>query len=186
MARRDRIHFSTWLSCFRITMEKKRIIITGLIVLTCLAANGQTDYDKKLKSLYRNTVPLIHTEKFSTSMDKNENILLLDTRSYEEFKVSHLPNALFLDYDKFDAEKVKAINRNTKIIVYCSVGYRSERIGEKLIKMGFTDVHNLYGGIFDWVNHNQMVVNQSGLKTDSVHTYNKDWSRWLKRGVKVY
>jgi rhodanese-related sulfurtransferase len=168
-------------------MEKKRIIITGLMIsLVCLVANGQSEYDKKLKSLYRNTVPLVHAEKLSASINENKNILLLDTRSYEEFKVSHLPNALFLDYDKFDTERVNGINRNARIVVYCSVGYRSERIGEKLIKMGFTDVQNLYGGIFDWVNHNHTVVNQSGLKTDSVHTYNKDWSRWLNRGIKVY
>jgi rhodanese-related sulfurtransferase len=168
-------------------MEKKRITITLLIlVLPCLIVNGQTAFDNKLKSLYRNTVPLIHSEGLSTTITENKNILLLDTRSQEEFQVSHLPNALFLDYDKFNSEKVEKINRKTKIIVYCSVGYRSERIGEKLIKMGFTDVYNLYGGIFDWVNHDHTVVNQAGLKTDSVHTYNKDWSRWLTKGVKVY
>lgn len=168
-------------------METKRFIITGLIIgLVCLAASGQTEFDKKLKSLYKNTVPLIHSEALSTSISNNEKIVLLDARSYEEFHVSHLPNALFLDYDTFNSRDVAGLNRNTKIIVYCSVGYRSERIGEKLIKMGFTDVQNLYGGIFDWVNKSHTVVNQDGLRTDSVHTYNKDWSRWLNRGVKIY
>jgi len=168
-------------------MEKKRIIFTCLILgMVCQVAFGQTDFDSKLKSLYKNSVPLIHSDALVTSMDENEKIVILDTRSYEEFKVSHLPNALFLDYDKFKPNEVDGINRKTKIIVYCSVGYRSERIGEKLINMGFTDVHNLYGGIFDWVNNKNTVVNQAGMMTDSVHTYNKDWSRWLTRGVKVY
>lgn len=156
-----------------------------MVVLVCEVTRAQTAFDDKLKSLYKNTVPLIHSEVLSASIAENKNILLLDTRSLEEFQVSHLPNALFIDYDKFNSEKVKEINRDTKIVVYCSVGYRSERIGEKLIKMGFTDVQNLYGGIFDWVNHNHTVVNQVGLQTDSVHTYNKDWSRWLIKGVKV-
>ena len=168
-------------------MEKKRIIFTSLIFgLVYPLVFGQTDFDSKLKSLYKNTVPLIRADALVTSFEKNEKIVILDTRSYKEFDVSHLPNALFLDYDKFKPVEVEGINRNTKIIVYCSVGYRSERIGEKLIKMGFTDVYNLYGGIFDWVNNKNTVVNQAGMKTDSVHTYNKDWSRWLTRGVKIY
>lgn len=168
-------------------MEKKVIIVSSFIIfLVSLSATGQTNFDKKLKSLYKNTVPLIQSETLSTKIEKGENMLILDTRSFKEFQVSHLPNALFIDYNDFDSEKVKAVNRRTKIIVYCSVGYRSERIGEKLIKMGFSDVQNLYGGIFDWVNNNHAVVNQSGLKTDSVHTYSKDWSRWLQRGVKIY
>lgn len=167
-------------------MGKKRINFTCLIFLVCQVAFGQTDFDSKLKSLYKNTVPLIRSDVLAKSIAENSKIVILDTRSYEEFEVSHLPNALFLDYGKFKADEVEGINRKSKIIVYCSVGYRSERIGEKLIKMGFEDVHNLYGGIFDWVNNDHTVVNPSGIRTDSVHTYNKDWSRWLMSGVKVY
>jgi len=168
-------------------MEKKILFITStLIGLVCLTAWGQTDFDKKLKSIYKNTVPLIHAVELTNKVGENAKVMVLDTRSPKEFEVSHLPNALFLDYDNFNSKKVEQLDRNTEIVVYCSVGYRSERIGEKLLKMGFKDVKNLYGGIFDWVNKGNTVVNQSGVTTDSVHTYNKDWSRWLKRGVKVY
>ena len=38
------------------------------------------------------------------------------------------------------------------IIVYCSIGVRSEDIGEKLKELGYTKILNLYGGIFDWKN----------------------------------
>ena len=78
------------------------------------------------------------------------------------------------------------IPKNKEIIVYCSVGYRSERIGEKLLDMGYTKVYNLHGGIFDWKNQSQIVVNDLNLPTDSVHTYSKAWSIWLHKGIKVY
>lgn len=158
-------------------------MLSGLVVL---AALGQSDFDKKLKSLYKNTVPLIHTAELVNKISEENKVILLDTRSLEEFQVSHLPNALFLDYDKFNSKSVIPIDKNATIIVYCSVGYRSERIGEKLLMMGYKNVTNLYGGIFDWVNTGETVVNKSEVVTDSVHTYNKDWSRWLTRGVKVY
>ena len=48
--------------------------------------------------------------------------------------------------------KVEDIARESTIVVYCSVGYRSEKIAEELDKLGFTNVSNLYGGIFEWIN----------------------------------
>jgi hypothetical protein len=70
--------------------------------------------------------------------------------------------------------------------VYCSVGYRSERIGEKLQDAGYTHVFNLYGGIFNWKNQDGVVLDASNDTTERVHTYNKSWSRFLKKGEPVY
>lgn len=167
-------------------MEKKIFATFILSCLVCLYVSGQTDFDRKLKSLYKNTVPLIHTAELVKQINGKNNIILLDTRSPEEFQISHLPNARFLDYDKFNSKSVIPVDKNATVIVYCSVGYRSERVGEKLIEMGYKNVTNLYGGIFDWVNTGETVVNRSDVATDSVHTYNKEWSRWLVKGVKVY
>ena len=63
--------------------------------------------------------------------------------------------------------------------MYCSVGYRSERIGEKLIKEGYSNVFNLYGGIFDWVNNDNPVYDFNE-KVYKVHAYNKDWGKWVE------
>ena len=66
------------------------------------------------------------------------------------------------------------------------MGYRSEKISEQLLDAGYTDVANLYGGIFEWKNQNQKVVNMDGQTTESVHAYNRTWGIWLKNGEKVY
>lgn len=71
------------------------------------------------------------------------------------------------------------------VIVYCSVGYRSERIGEKLQDAGFINVQNLYGGIFKWVNEGMPVYNSIG-PTKQVHGYSRSWGVWLQKGEKVY
>ena len=52
--------------------------------------------------------------------------------------------------------------------------------------MGYTKVYNLDGGIFDWKNQSQIVVNHLNLPTDSIHAYSKVWSIWLHKGIKVY
>ncbi|MEM6841195.1 MAG: rhodanese-like domain-containing protein [Bacteroidota bacterium] len=162
-------------------------IALGLIFLgsVSLSACGQKKYDEKLASLYENTVPLIQPTTLDSLREQSE-ITLLDTRASEEFQVSHLPNAEFVDYDSFELDDLLHLPKEDTVVVYCSVGYRSERIGEALKKAGFQHVYNLYGGIFQWKNEGKEVVNSQNQPTDSVHTYNRSWSRWLKNGVKVY
>ncbi|MEZ4984799.1 MAG: rhodanese-like domain-containing protein [Saprospiraceae bacterium] len=66
--------------------------------------------------------------------------LFLDARERKEFEVSHLPGAHFIGYDDFDLSRVEKLDKGREVIVYCSVGYRSEKITEKLLAAGFTNV----------------------------------------------
>lgn len=167
-------------------MEKKYLLSSCLIYFLFLNVSAQSAFDEKLKSLYKNTVPIITVTELKNALLKKEKLILLDTRAWEEYQVSHLPKANFIDYKKFSPHDVDTLDLRTPVVVYCSVGYRSERIGEKLIALGFRDVKNLYGGIFEWVNRGNPVVNVAGKPTENVHTYNRNWSQWLLNGVKVY
>jgi rhodanese-related sulfurtransferase len=167
-------------------MEKKSLVSSCLIFCLFLNVSAQSAFDEKLVSLYRNTVPLISVTELKYALSKKEKLILLDTRALEEYQVSHLPKANFIDYKKFSTHDLDTLDRRTPVVLYCSVGYRSERIGEKLIAIGFRDVKNLYGGIFEWVNSGNPVVNAAGQPTENVHTYNRNWSQWLLKGVKVY
>lgn len=165
---------------------KEAYALFSLFITTYIPALGQDDFDKMLKSIYTESVPLIQAEELVSLQDQQDTVLLLDSRSQQEYKVSHLENAYFVDYDNFEAENFEDTDREMPVVIYCSVGYRSEKIGEKLQKMGFQQVYNLYGGIFQWKNQGYEVVTPQGTPTDSVHTFNESWSKWLKKGVKVY
>jgi rhodanese-related sulfurtransferase len=113
-------------------------------------------------------------------------VVFLDTRSPEEFNVSHIAGARYVGYKDFDLAAIADIPTYYPIIAYCSIGKRSGEIGKRLADAGFTNVRNMYGGIFEWVNNGFPVVDRQGQPTDSTHTFDKTWSRWLHRGVKVY
>ncbi len=165
---------------------KRFLQIMSLSLLNILSACGQQTYDQKLNNLYKKTVTLIQPQALDALM-KSEEVVLLDTRAPAEYEVSHLKDAQFADYDNFKLADISAIDKNKSIVVYCSVGYRSERIGEKLLEAGYTKVYNLYGGIFQWKNKDYPIYNTSGEATDSVHVYNNRWGKWLEdgKGVKV-
>lgn len=152
--------------------------------ISLIYACGQQTFDQKMQSLYNYTVPLITAGELDSL--KNSELVILDIREKSEYDISHLEGARLVPYDDFDKKFVASIPKKSPIIVYCSVGYRSERIGEKLIEMGYTNVKNLYGGIFDWKNKGYSIINNQNQPTDSVHTYNESWSEWLYNGIKVY
>lgn len=134
-----------------------------------------------LNTLLSHSVPETTVEKAAA----DSTAIFLDAREKREFEVSHLPGAIWVGYDHFQLENVAQLAHNQRVVVYCSVGYRSEKVSEKLLAAGFQDVSNLVGGIFEWVNDGQKIVNESG-PTDRVHAYSKSWGIWLKRGKKVY
>jgi rhodanese-related sulfurtransferase len=134
-----------------------------------------------LKNLLSHTVPAVSVSEISS-----EEIVFLDARERKEFDVSKIKGAKWVGYNDFSMERVEEIDKKSKIVVYCSVGYRSEKIAEKLIASGFTNVSNLYGGIFEWKNQGKDVVDESDNFVQKVHAYNKVWGVWLRKGERVY
>ena len=162
-----------------------RLLITIILYFSCChAVLAQTKMDKTLKKFNKESVPYIDV---STLSDK-DHVILLDAREKEEYEVSHLQNAIWVGAKTFELDSVfpKIEDKNTEIIVYCSIGVRSENIGEKLMKAGYTNVKNLYGGIFEWKNEGHAVYGPEGEETENVHAFSKHWGKLLVKGEKVY
>ena len=149
-----------------------------------MAFSQSKKFDKLLKRSLKESVPVLKINEVSST----DAYLLLDTREVKEFEVSHLKNAKQVGYDFFNIDSVlkEYPDKNQPILVYCSIGIRSELIGEKLLKAGYKNVHNLYGGIFEWKNQSHEVVDKNEAPTEEVHTFSKEWSKWLTNGEKVY
>ncbi|MDQ6763829.1 MAG: rhodanese-like domain-containing protein [Bacteroidota bacterium] len=116
---------------------------------------------------------------------KKNSVFFLDAREKKEYDVSHIKNAVYVGYDDFNFSRLSNIPKGDEIIVYCSIGKRSENITKKLVEAGYGNVSNLYGGIFEWVNRGYGVVDLNNKATDTVHAYGRFWGRWLDKGVKV-
>jgi rhodanese-related sulfurtransferase len=139
-------------------------------------------YEFLLNRMLSRSVPIITIPKAAAETD----VLFLDAREPAEYSVSHISNAVCVGYDHFNADLLKTYPKNKKIVVYCSMGMRSEKIGEKLLKLGYTNVQNLYGGLFEWVNDGHSVVDIKAQPTNKVHAYGLIWGIWLDKGEKVY
>jgi len=139
---------------------------------------------KVLNKYNKHTVEYLALDDFKNLSD----FILLDAREDDEFEVSHLPGAIHTGFDHFSlaATTQKLPSKQTPIVIYCSIGVRSECIGEQLLKTGYSNVYNLLGGIFSWYNAGNTVIDDQGQLTDRVHTYSKKWSKYLTSGIAVY
>ncbi len=95
------------------------------------------------------SVPLIEPEELSV-LDTTDNIVILDTRSPEEYQEGHLEHACFVNYATFSLQDVADISKDQKVIVYCKKGGRSNEVANKLIRAGYKRVKSLDGGITRW------------------------------------
>ncbi|MDC0257553.1 rhodanese-like domain-containing protein [Crocinitomicaceae bacterium] len=156
------------------------------VTLMTFTAYGQSkEYRAMLKKYYSADFPTISISDAKAKIGQS-NVYFLDTREKEEFNVSHIKTALQVGYDDFSLSSVSKLPKDAEIIVYCSIGARSQTIGQKLIEDGFTNVKNLYGGMFHWANNSYPMRDNSGEKTTTIHGYSEDWGKWVYRGTVVY
>ena len=165
-------------------LNMKRTLLY-IFVFSSMIGFAQESLSELLKEFNSESIPYITVQELAMPKTK---AILLDAREKNEFNASHLKNALFVGYDNFKIETVtnSIKDRSTKIVVYCSLGIRSEDIAEKLKIEGYTSVYNLYGGIFEWKNNNFKVYDIDNNETENIHAFSEEWSKWLKKGIKVY
>lgn len=140
------------------------------------ASCQNTTFDKKVHSYLSYSVPVISVKD---AFLKKSEVIFLDAREIHEFDISHIPESRYVGYDKFKIENIKDIPKDKKIVVYCSIGYRSEIIATKMKEAGYKNVYNLYGSIFEWANNNYTLADKKGKTTNRIHTFNRKWSQWV-------
>jgi rhodanese-related sulfurtransferase len=110
--------------------------------------------------------------------------VVLDARTAPEYELSHLADSRRIDPNRPLLKHMEAFARDTPIVVYCSVGYRSARVARWLGRQGFTNVRTLEGSLFAWANEGGP-MEANGRPVQVVHPYNEFWGRLLEPEVRA-
>ena len=111
-----------------------------------------------LQALAQSSVMLIETDALEQRLQTDSSMVILDTRSPQEYQEGHLENARFVNYATFTLSDVQDIAKETPIVVYCLSGGRSGRVASELTKAGYQDVKNLNGGMRGWKTAGKEIV----------------------------
>lgn len=83
-------------------------------------------------------------------MQEEENALILDVRTQEEFEQGHIPGAICIPNESIGTDPIPELpDQAQTILVYCRSGRRSKLAAQKLADLGYTNVVE-FGGIIDW------------------------------------
>src|SRR4051812_29267447 len=165
------------------------LLMTGVIVLAiALLGLRSVDWFLLKKSLRHKFAKIewISTGELADWLagQRQPSPLLLDVRTTEEWRVSHLPGARRVDPKASAETAAGGVPKETSIVTYCAVGYRSGEMAERLRTAGFTNVRNLEGSIFQWANEHRPLV-RGDERVSTVHPYSPFWGRLLYDDVRA-
>lgn len=117
------------------------LLIMTLLLTGCTAPEPATE---------ANTYRQITMQQAVEMMEKEENYIILDVRTHEEFAAGHIPGAIVIPNETIGMEEIPRLPyKDQLIMVYCRSGNRSKQASDKLVKLGYTNIVE-FGGIIDW------------------------------------
>ncbi|MCQ2959917.1 MAG: MBL fold metallo-hydrolase [Bacteroidales bacterium] len=117
----------------------RSIFVSILLCMCCLfGCTAQTAYKT------------VSVEEFEKAIS-NDEVIILDVRTQEEYVVEHLAKSLLIDVKQpeFEQRALKSLPKEKKVAVYCRSGNRSKYAANILAKHGYT-VIELGSGINGW------------------------------------
>ena len=99
------------------------------------------------KSRVRETTP----EELLARRARGENLVLIDVREDDEFRVDHAAGAVHLSRGVLERDVERTIpDPGTPLVLYCGGGSRSALAADALRRMGYTEVCSMQGGMRRW------------------------------------
>lgn len=80
----------------------------------------------------------------------NKNVQFVDVREVEEYDAGHIPAITHIPLSDL-SERVGELDKQKQLVMVCRSGARSAKASEYLASMGYSNVHNLFGGMMNWV-----------------------------------
>lgn len=128
----------------------KKISFFLLLIILVLTACGNTGYKN------------VSTEDAKQLIDNNE-IVVLDVRTPDEFQGGHIPNATLIPLQELE-NRLNEIDKGKTYLVVCRSGNRSAQASEILSSNGFENIYNMTGGMNNWAYEienwsNELIIN---------------------------
>jgi rhodanese-related sulfurtransferase len=115
--------------------------ITAIVFLVTIAGFSQNQNVFTLK-----------VDSFSAKIKEQKSPQLIDARGPEEFALNHINGALNFNLQTENyAKYVAQLDKSKPVFIYSIGAGRSGQLAKELLKNGFSEVHDLEGGIAAWI-----------------------------------
>jgi len=127
------------------------IIIIGLVWYINAGNNKEREHHDDDSVAVHEIYPGDLVEKIK----RNEDIIILDVRTIEEYKEIHLENSLLLPVQEMSQQSLAEIGlgenaKDKEIYIYCRSGNRSQTAYNIMESLGYTNIKSVAGGMIHW------------------------------------
>ena len=150
--------------------------IAGIIVLIYVSGCQQVEVRGDLRRDRIMTMYREYAEEFpyvkgisAAQLQQQREVVLVDVRSPEEIAVSFIPGAITKEEFEDNLDRY----RDSTIVVYCTIGYRSGKYAKELRQRGI-ELLNLEGSLLAWTHVGGKLVNATGA-TKQIHVFDRQW-----------
>ncbi|MGI9212396.1 MAG: rhodanese-like domain-containing protein [Methylococcaceae bacterium] len=99
----------------------------------------------------------------AVTLMNDDATVVIDVREAHEFSAGHISNARHIPLGKLDEQAFEIDGyKNQPVLIVCQVGTRSGAACKKLAKRGFTQLHELKGGVQAWQEDKLPLTKKSG------------------------
>lgn len=130
---------------------KKIVCLLGMVLfLAGCGAGGKAEGTGESMEEKEMVYEQISQKEAKELIESEENYIILDVRTLEEYEAGHIEGAICIPNETIDVAEPKELSdKEQLILVYCRSGNRSKQAAEKLAAMGYTNVKE-FGGINTW------------------------------------
>ena len=91
-------------------------------------------------------------QKWSEQLKNDNNAIVIDVRTPEEFEDGFIENAINIDIFKGQGfiYLIEELDQSKNYYVYCKAGSRSEQACKVMNQLGIKNTYNLVSGIIQW------------------------------------
>lgn len=133
---------------------KQRIFILFLIIIVALISGcGQQATPAPATSANSEidlaTLPALLDPATVNQLRDRADVLLIDVREQAEYNEGHIPGITLIPMGEIPG-RLAEIPKDKTVVVTCRSGNRSSQVASYLQQQGFTNIHDLQGGIVAW------------------------------------
>ncbi|CUS05749.1 Rhodanese domain protein [Candidatus Promineifilum breve] len=124
------------------------ILILAALLAACGGGANETAAPVVEEIDLSSLAPAVDVDTVRAVQD-NPNVFLLDVREPDEYASGHIAGITLIPMGEV-AARLSELPKDKEIIVTCRTGNRSGQVADFLREQGFTNVHNMEGGIVAW------------------------------------
>ena len=96
------------------------------------------------------SLPLLSVHQLKDKIDRDEDLLVLDTRGQDEWDSGHIKGALHIYVGHLE-QRLAEVPGSKPVAVICNVGHRAGLGASILLRAGYKEVYNVLGSVKAWV-----------------------------------